>query len=679
MNPRRSWGFEPIERRASAPGAPNRDLLGWALLIAAAAALPLLYLHTYRGGPVHAIGWDSYGYMWQSRIAGVDALAEVGTRLGVPVIGSLVEHLLRVDPTVEPVVLGMALTIGLATATAAVVGIAFRLPGWSLAVIALAVGWWGGTARLAAGYQANLLSLLLFTGAISVFLRSRGRTSLLVLGGLVMFACGMTHPGFLPVYIGITLGWVVLSLPQLRPGVRKGRPLLRAEPVAALAASLVTLVAVALIVFVLLHHSLRDVADLSVVSALFRDRLAKLPGQVGIITTVPLAAIGFAIGFRIRRHREASLVSSLAVAWLAACLAGLVLGLVDSKFPAHRAVLFATPVAALIGFGVAGVGASIAAVGPRRGWARAFVAAAAAVTMAGALAAVAWTGHRTYGDLAASPRGYIDDPALRTAAYIETVKPTVPVVVVTNRSELQGLVFAKLYFNATRAYAPASVVPHIYTYLGSPKQILAGKPAQIADPTEDWMLGYNEVSLDAWPDVHRAVQDGAIILFNEEQVSTAVWETAIPDAPTHQVAPGLFIVRGPLTTPTATVAPPAVSIATTTIEVLLTLVVLAIVGGGYAWASVALGGGSALGAAGLAPALGAAFAVVSGLAVAAAGIVPGSPVGVTILGVIAAGGYAFAIVARRREGVAGGGWLLVPDIEEVSATVPAEPTGPPSG
>jgi hypothetical protein len=54
-------------------------------------------------------------------------------------------------------------------------------------------------------------------------------------------------------------------------------------------------------------------------------------------------------------------------------------------------------------------------------------------------------------------------------------------------------------------------------------------------------------------------------------------------------------------------------------------------------------------------------------------------VGVTILGVIAAGGYAFAIVARRRERVAGSGWVLVPDIEEVSPTVPAEPTGPPSG
>jgi len=645
VNPRRSWGFEPFERRASAPGAPNRDLLGWALLIAAAAVLPLLYLHTYRGAPVHAIGWDSYGYMWQSRIAGVDALAEVGTRLGVPVIGSLVEHLLRVDPTVEPVVLGLALTIGLATATAAVVGIAFRLPGWSLAVIALAVGWWGGTARLAAGYQANLLSLLLFTAAIAVFLRSRGRTSLLALGGLVMFACGITHPGFLPVYIGITLGWVVLSLRQLRPAVRKGRPLLRAEPVAALAATLVTLVAVAVIVFVLLHHSLRDVADLSVVSALFGDRLAKLPGQVGIITTVPLAAIGFVVGFRMRRQREARLVSSLAVAWLAACLAGLLLGLVDSKFPAHRAVLFATPVAALIGFGVAGMGASIAAVGPQRGWARAFAAAAAAVTMAGALAAVAWTGHRTYGDLAASPRGYIDDPALRTAAYIETVKPTVPVVVVTNRSELQGLVFAKLYFNATRAYAPASVVPHIYTYLGSPKQILQGKPAQIADPTEDWMLGYNKISLDAWPDIHRALRDGAIILFNEEQVSPAIWETAIPDAPTHQVSPGLFIVRGPLVTPAVRVAPPPVSIATATVQVLLTLLLLGIVGGGFAWASVgAAGSGPA--AAALAPAIGAAFAVVVGLLLAAARIVPGSVEGGFGVAVVAGSGYALAFVLR---------------------------------
>jgi hypothetical protein len=632
---------------ASPPGPSDRDLAGWALVIGAALVLPLLYVHTYRGGPVHAIGWDSYGYVWQSRIVGVDALAEVGTRLGVPVIGSLVEHVLSVDPTVEPVVLGLALTIALGMAAAAVVGIAFRLPNWSIAVIALAVGWWGGTARLAAGYQANLLSLLLFTGAIAVFIRSRGRTGPLLLGGFLVFACAITHPGFLPIYIGITIGWVLLWLPHLRRGEVEGLSVLRAEPVAALAASLVSLAVVAVIVFILLHHSLRDVADLSVVNELFRERLARLPGQTGAAVTVPLATAGFVLGFRMRRDREARLLSSLAIAWIAACIAGLVLGIVDPKFPAHRAVLFATPVAALAGFGIAGLGRSIAALDRRRHRTMAVAAPAAAVVMAGALAAVAWSGHQTYGDLAASPRGYIDDPALRTAAYIATVRPTVPVVVVTNRSELQGLVFAKLYFNATRAYAPASVVPHIYTYLGSPNQILQGKPAQIEDPTEDWMLGYNKISLDAWPDVHRALREGAIILFNEEQVSRAIWETAIPDAPTHQVSPGLFIVRGPLATPAVRVAPPHVSIATATVQVLLTLLLLGIVGGGFAWASIgAAGSGPA--AAALSPAIGAAFAVVVGLLLAAARIVPGSVGGGIVLAVVAGSGYALAFVLRGR-------------------------------
>jgi hypothetical protein len=268
--------------------------------------------------------------------------------------------------------------------------------------------------------------------------------------------------------------------------------------------------------------------------------------------------------------------------------------------------------------------------------------------MAVAIAIVAWTGHRTYADLASTPRGYIDDPTLRTAAYIATVKPTVPIIVVTNRPELQGLVFAKLYFNASRAYAPTATIPHIFTYLGNPAQLLARTPAQIPDPTEDWMLGYNEISLQAWPDVRRAFDQGAIVLYNKEQVSSALWETAVPDNPSHQVAPGLFIVRGPITTPSATVMPPSVSRSKAAIQVVLTLLMLVTIGGGFSWVCTTIGGGSALEAFTLAPALGAGVAVVTGLVLAAIRIVPGSPGGIGLIAAEAACGYAWAVAVGTR-------------------------------
>jgi hypothetical protein len=627
---------------------PSRAV-SWTLLIAAAAVLPLLYLHTYAGQPVHALGWDSYGYIWQSRIAGIDPLSEVGTRLGVPMIGSLVEHVLGVDASVEPVVLGLSMMIGLAAATAVVIRLAFRLPAWTVSVIALVVGWWGGTARLASGYQANLLSLMLFIAATAIFLRSRGRTSMLLIGGAVMFACGIGHPGFMPVYVAVTAGWVVLSIPQLRRDRREGRRLLRTESVAALIAASGTLAVVAFIVFVPLHHSVTDVADLSVVSGLFGKRLAKLPTQTGAISTVPLAAIGFFVGYRMRRRREARVLSALGITWTLACVGGLLLGIVDSSFPAHRAVLFATPVAAAMGFGVAGVGRSIARLGSGA-VARKSAAAVAVMAMAGAIVAVAAVGHRTYGDLVDSPRAYIEDPARRTAAYIATAKPQVPIIVVTNRPGIDGVLVTKLYYNATRAFAPTFAIPRILVYLGAPAQIERNQPSLIEDPTEDWEVGFNDISMRNWPGVEQALRQGAIILFNQEQVTPAVWETTPADNPTHQVAPGLFILRGPLVTPGVNIASPSISEAKVAFQVLLTLLLLIVAGGGYAYACVLLGGGTVLDAMGLAPAIGAAPAVLSGTAVASAQIVPGSPTGVLLFVAVSAAGYVIAAVLSRRMG-----------------------------
>jgi hypothetical protein len=610
----------------------------------AATALPLLYLRTYPG-PVHSIGWDSYGYMWQSRAVGLAPLADIGTRLGVPMIGSMFEHVVGVRFDVEPVVVGLSMMVGLALCTAAILRLAFDLPGWSVAVMALIVGWWGGTSRLAAGYQANVLSLLLFSTAAAVFLRSKGRTSLIVCGFLLMFATGITHPGFMPIYVAITIGWAVLSFRQLRRDMKAGRSLLRTEPVAAAVASILASVIVAIITFVVLHHTLRDVADFSVVSGLFGVRLTKLPGQVGAVSAVPLASVGILAAWRMRRGREDLMLATLGITWLAACLGGLLLGLVVSVFPAHRAVLFATPVAAAMALGVVYCARYLADRGSAGGLRRTAAVTAAVLLVIGATVLVAAAGRKTYGDLVATPRGYVDDAAQRTAAYIEAAQSDRPVVIVTNRAGLIGILVAKLHYNASRAFAPTDRITNVYIYLGNPSNALLGEPTYFENPT-DWEVYFNKASKQAWPAIAPIFKQDPIILFNQVQVTGETWGRLVTQDPGKVVAPGLFVASGPLVTPVVTRLSP-ISSSRVAVHVLICVLLLAGLGGGFAWAAIAVGGGGSVDAAALAPGFGAGVVVIGGVLVASLGVVPGSVVGCGVMILLGAMGYALALVIRR--------------------------------
>jgi hypothetical protein len=625
------------------PKASAASALLFALL--AAIVLPLLYLKTYPGS-VHSIGWDSYGYMWQSRAVGLTPLADIGTRLGVPMIGSMFEHVVGVRFDVEPVVVGLSMMVGLALCTAAILRVAFDLPGWSVALMSLFIGWWGGTSRLAAGYQANVLSLLLFTTAAAVFLRSKGRTSLIVCGFFLMFACGITHPGFMPVYVAIAIGWAALSFRQLRRDKKEGRSLLRTEPVAAAVASIAASLIVAFITFVVLHHTLRDVADFSVISGLFGIRLTKLPGQVGAVSAVPLACVGIFAAWRMRRGREDLMLSTLGVTWLAACLGGLFLGLVISVFPAHRAVLFATPVAAAMALGVVYCARYLAGLGVRGGARRVVGVAGAVVVVIAAGFVVAAAGRKTYADLVATPRAYVDDAAQRTAGYLEAAQIDRPVIIVTNRTGLIGILVAKLHYNASRAFAPTDRITNVYIYLGNPSNALLGEPTYFENPT-DWQVYFNKASKLAWPAIEPIFKQNPVILFNQVQVTGDTWGRAVTQDPSKVVAPGLFVAKGPLVSPIVSVLSP-ISPSRVGIQVLICVLLLAGLGGGYAWAAIVVGGGRSVDVAALAPGFGAGVAVLAGIFVASLGVVPGSAVGFGAMVLLGAAGYVLAFAARRR-------------------------------
>jgi hypothetical protein len=219
-------------------------------------------------------------------------------------------------------------------------------------------------------------------------------------------------------------------------------------------------------------------------------------------------------------------------------------------------------------------------------------------------------------------------------------------VIVTNRTGLIGILVAKLHYNASRAFAPTDRITNVYVYLGNPSNALLGVPTYFENPT-DWEVYFNKASKQAWPSIEPILKQNPIIIFNQVQVTGETWGRMVTQNPGNVVAPGLYVARGPLVTPTVSPLPP-ISPSRVGIQVLICVLLLAGLGGGYAWAAIVVGGGRSVDAAALAPGFGAGVAVLAGVLVASLGVVPGSAVGFGAMIGLGGAGYALALGLRRR-------------------------------
>src|SRR5437763_2549550 len=375
----------------------------WAGLVAAVAAVLATYLVLAARHAFLPVSWDAFGYIWQTNAAGHASLAQLGTRPGVPALAGLLGSVLPMRPMAELVVLPIALAAALGLASAACVRMGFRLPGWTVPLLAAAVAVWPGTARILVGYEANLVLLILLAAPVAVLVHANGRSAPLLVATALFAAAAVTHVVMFGAFAGVCGLWVVLSLRAFVRDRRAGRSVLATDAGAVVA----TVGGGALVgvgaAFGLSGLRLSNVVNAQPVSFLFQGRtveevIRERPGVSG-----PLGVLGAAAVWRSRLEpgrvpepeaRPARALSRLALAWLAVAAAGVALSLRGHQVPGARFLLFALPIPVLVGLGVAALAAVLAGPGrsssaPRPWPARALLARA---LLAGAVAALVIAG-----------------------------------------------------------------------------------------------------------------------------------------------------------------------------------------------------------------------------------------------------------------------------------------------
>jgi hypothetical protein len=618
------------------PSRPRSELrssrvLGWVLVAGIAVLAPAGYLQVRSDPLIRVTHSDVFGYTWQIRLIGAGPLSEVGPRPGVAAVGGVLQAYHVLPTEVGPVVLGIAAAAALGLACGAAVRMAFRLPTWTVGVVAGFVMFWAGTARMGIGYLANLLSLTAFVAAAwAVSARSRKGFPLVATACLI--AAGLAGPGFLPVYAGIAVAWLVVSGWGILRERREGRSVFGAEPLELLAAVAGGSVLTALVMLGLMRLHLVDVVRFQTDE--FAGRLSIVAGRIFIPVSIVLALVGIAAAWRWRRRgdRAGRVLCRLGIAWSLVSLGGAGLTFVKHSFPGQRALLMLLPMPIVVGLGVVwGIElVSLLRTSSVLRWAALLGAAGIAVVL---FAAASSPAVRLYRIAAETPT---DRQPYEVVSYAAAVKPSVPLVVVMDPPTIRGVRIWKWRLNEIRAFAPRDAIVRIIPYMGTPEMALAGSPPSTAGPATPYGEIFRTVAEQLWRQFGAQVSDhSSIVVVPKEYVDQDTWTAAAGD-PTSLVSADLSVARGPRTGPVQFQGQPRLSARRTWIATVGCLFVLFVAGIGTAAAAVRPRGGSWIDVAALSPAIGVVVVTFVGLGVALVGSDPSGPAGLVSAAVLAA-------------------------------------------
>jgi hypothetical protein len=609
--------------------------LGVLSVVVVAVAVVALYVSAFPPEGVRNVGADANGYVVQIRAARLGVLDLQGTRPGVGVTGSVFSGAGIAPPGVAPILLSLAIAVCLGLAAGVAVRNAYGLPAWSTGVVAVIVATWGGTSRLASGYLANMLSLALFVLFLTLAV-TRGRRPPSPVLVAVAIAMLFVHPGLLPAYGAIVVGWVLVSALRPPPGDRALDG--RSEAMAATLALVLAAVTVAVVLGIGLGLRPDDVVDFTVIREHFGGRALPLIEWLNPILTLVAIVAGCIFAFLFRSGRRAAVAARLGIPWLAFAGAGLLAPLVFSGLPGHRTLLLGVPAPMLGGLAVAG--------GVRLLTSRGGGAGSRTVLRVGAIAiatsvplGVALLGLRSF-DQHVSAQRSARSAASALAGYLRAVDARRPVVIVSDPASDGGIRFLKARQNTVRAFAPEAIFLRIVTYLGDERALLEGMPTRRSGSDT---ATFNAASARTWPAVRSVLDDDPIVLAIRQWVRAPTWrrvaDRVVPDAP------DVAVIRGPM--PRGDVPLPqklAVSRSQAAIRISAALLLFGLLGGG--WSAAAWPGrGSVVDVTGLAPAFGLCVVVLVGVAAALVGGDPGGPAG---LGAVALAGSVGWILAWRR-------------------------------
>ncbi len=627
----------------------------WIATAAVAIAGAGAYMVAYAFHHMQPVGWDVFGYAWQTNAIGHASLGSVGSRPGMPALASLLRSVAPLPTLRALVVLPIVLAVALALAATASVRSSLRTRPWLVPVLVGATLLWPGTARMLAGYEASLLLLVLLAAAAGLLVQAGGRPVPLAIVASLFLAASLTHIAIFAAGVVVVALYALLSLPDSLRARRQGASLLETDSGAAAATIVAGGAAGVGLLFGALGFRPRGTVNVGSVSFLFRGRTIAEIRRARPWTSVPAAAIGAvaawvgAGGLRSGlRDGPARAIVRLGVAWLLVAGAGVFAGLLGWPVPGARFLLFALPLPLLAGLGLGAVAWLVAGAsrsghaGASRGSPGSVIRIAVAVAVvAGASFGLARTGYRFIQTLYTQTSVTLTAQLGAAAAYARVLPGHLPVVIVVDEPGPTGAYTPKLRLNVIRAAMPADLITRTFVFVGRSEDLLAGRPT-LLPPSSRWRRAYDQVSRDTLATVRPALADGAVVLMLERYDRLGFARLMAAD-PTRTAADGVYVVRGPL----LHVAPPIrtgpFEATEASLSGLWMLLVLGVAGWGYARAALPRERASALDVTCIAPAVGTGVIVLAAFGIAALGGDPSGPLGIVALVVVAGAGLTLGI------------------------------------
>ena len=614
------------------------------------------------------IGSDSPVYVWWSRYTGAAGLGELQTGTRPAILGLLtsIAGVTRLPAAAATAALGpvLAVALSLAAATFAVGSVRHPRQRLAVALVGVLVGVFLGF--VVPGYLSTLAFLAPFMAALTVLMLAAGQpgAGAAMAAGLLLAAAGLSHPLFLLLAAGVSAGAAIALLPEYVAGRARGVPF-HGSTLGRLALSWafgLPLIGCGLIASGAGSGPAVDTSRDAVLRrsglgaqlrASYRRKLThdlpwwrSVPAVALALTAIPLlpAREGTAAvpAGTPERSRAAAFWAAMA-AWLLITFGGVALlsfGL--SAAPGQRLIDVCLPLPILAGLG-------LSAVAFRRRWLTMLAIAGGAALFVASIGS-AWLSSRPL-----STPEQIEQARSVGVALAGTAPGTPLVLVMDDRSDKPAL-FVTRYANDLLGAVPAARVPDVRVFVGTPADLVAGRPTLTGLPEHD------RLALDYWRRVQPLLRRHPLIVavrsFDPARFPAA---SALPAA--VPIAPG--VVALPDSDPRAAVSPARAAMPAAQVEpgagplspwlpvglAALLLAGFALIG--WPWTRLALPSSSAADIAALAPAFGAAALSLAAVGADALGLRLSSAGAYAALVLALTGWPLMAWASARRRGSSG--------------------------
>ena len=611
-------------------------------MIAVLAVVLTFFLATYAVHRYHVpLGWDSAKYLWRTKLAALTGVTNLPSHLPPPInanpdrpgfptlaleihsmTGTLPFRLAAVFPAV------MAGAIGLGSAAFA--RSALRRRPWESALIGMTVATSTFIARLMnpEAYQDNLLALAVVMASLALTSdalgRDRGRRARIVAAAALLASVSLIHWETL-LLVAAIVG--ASATPFLRSSWRRWRRDPGVELLGTTAGALAAVALGALALGAGLFFGLLGgphVPDTSAVAkAEFTTKFHRDLTVHPLWFVVPMAVIGTLALVRARRRENGEPATglrwmvALAGTWVLVTVAAAVLLIVGRPVPAHRFLAETLPFPILVAVGgLAVAGAAARRAGGQRGR-RGRAMAAGGIVVVAILGFSAFSGQAYWLSKKPPLNPWLIREVTAAGSYIKAagVSNDRPIVFVANPQSNWGNNLA-LMAQQVRAALPSGRIMDAFVYLGDPSEFLAGRATDhlpLDGPVPEEFAQASREYFDAIrPLFPRYPVTFLLQEMNPDPTYFTSWAGSHPDG---EVAPGVFVVRGPvLSDPIPQRFAPVGHKSFLPLSISAWMVVGVLFVAGLGWAVVALGRRvETFTALAIAPAVGVAVMVTSGV------------------------------------------------------------------